>query len=557
MVLLTRAPDCLTAYKAEPETFRKLPFIVLTLVENLFTIYGFDEEKYTEQMVFAVFVIHPIIMATSGAVSRQTATEWDDLIVAILAEVTQTLLFVMFCDYDTMKSAFLFAILAVQLMLLFLDQNWDYLSCSRKGCSYAGLSISAIRADSSYKDELILLLFGAATSALPMLCKTGDTESRLANVTIEFFATKLFALVMTVFLWSLEVLAYEKTVDPLVKNGAWLIFVQAVHYYSLAYACLVALAALLSVGFILFPLVLTFFGIAAAVLLPLIPPLVVLAIVILALKILKSCYDCAESCRPRGVSSPFDASSLDPQCAENAFGILAKLAAAGVWGGGIFALVKYFVPFANFVFGCGGLLLGWSFINIAFISIQSADVERIQRNGPDLSRLPQDNLFVTAGEHKAVEDRAAAEAAAADAARKDARLKQAGHFQVVVECAHDLRAVDVTNTSDPYVVLKLPGMDEWTSKVVPWKVNPRWDEVASWPVSSLRALLPLTLILEVWDRNHLWKSKPLGDLSVELKPFEEVARVDFDHHPLLHGDGGNITFALVWKSDTETDELEV
>ena len=52
------------------------------------------------------------------------------------------------------------------------------------------------------------------------------------------------------------------------------------------------------------------------------------------------------------------------------------------------------------------------------------------------------------------------------------RLEQAGLFVVELEGADGLEAVDMTNTSDPYVVLKLPGQEEWRSSVVPWKLNP-------------------------------------------------------------------------------------
>ena len=52
------APGCLAAFLALPDTYRKLSFLIITLLENLFTIHGFDGDQYTEQMVFAVFVIH-------------------------------------------------------------------------------------------------------------------------------------------------------------------------------------------------------------------------------------------------------------------------------------------------------------------------------------------------------------------------------------------------------------------------------------------------------------------------------------------------------------------
>jgi hypothetical protein len=132
------------------------------------------------------------------------------------------------------------------------------------------------------------------------------------------------------------------------------------------------------------------------------------------------------------------------------------------------------------------------------------------------------------------------------------RLEQAGLFVVELEGADGLEAVDMTNTSDPYVVLKLPGQEEWRSSVVPWKLNPRWDESASWPLASRRELVPLVLTLQVWDRNHFAQDKPLGELEVPLGQFADETRMDYryDREPLAgEGYGATLTFALVWKPD--------
>ena len=130
------------------------------------------------------------------------------------------------------------------------------------------------------------------------------------------------------------------------------------------------------------------------------------------------------------------------------------------------------------------------------------------------------------------------------------RLEQAGLFVVELEGADGLKAVDMTNTSDPYVVLKLPGHEEWRSSVVPWQLHPRWDESASWPIASRRELVPLVLTLQVWDRNHFAQDKPLGELKVHLGQLADETRMVYDREPFAgEGDGATLTFALVWKPD--------
>ena len=121
---------------------------------------------------------------------------------------------------------------------------------------------------------------------------------------------------------------------------------------------------------------------------------------------------------------------------------------------------------------------------------------------------------------------------------------------VELEGADGLKAVDMTNTSDPYVVLKLPGHEEWRSSVVPWQLHPRWDESASWPIASRRELVPLVLTLQVWDRNHFAQDKPLGELKVHLGQLADETRMVYDREPFAgEGDGATLTFALVWKPD--------
>lgn len=252
---------------------RKLVYMLLTLIENIITMYVFDHDKYSEQMVFGVLVIVPIILSISGALSRLSSTTWDDFIVSIAVECSQTYLFVLFCDFHPQKTLVLMVPLAVQLALLVVDHKFERccsnsINCaSLSSCSVAGTAQSVL-ADADWRAEMSMLLFGAVTSMLPMLCKTGDTESGLANAFIRVVASPFFALVLTSFLWSLEVLAADATVPKEEVTSAWYFLVAVNVYFSFAYTLVVGLGAFMSVAFLLFPMALAFLAGATAILLP-------------------------------------------------------------------------------------------------------------------------------------------------------------------------------------------------------------------------------------------------------------------------------------------------
>lgn len=354
---------------------RKLVYMLLTLIENIITMYVFDHDKYSEQMVFGVLVIVPIILSISGALSRLSSTTWDDFIVSIAVECSQTYLFVLFCDFHPQKTLVLMVPLAVQLALLVVDHKFERccsnsINCaSLSSCSVAGTAQSVL-ADADWRAEMSMLLFGAVTSMLPMLCKTGDTESGLANAFIRVVASPFFALVLTSFLWSLEVLAADATVPKEEVTSAWYFLVAVNVYFSFAYTLVVGLGAFMSVAFLLFPMALAFLAGATAILLPAIPILAFLVVAWVGAQLLNCLISLAEifcgaECvRICGWSSQVsdagrDLYALVHDYIKPAFYVLIFVILA-IWGW----------PIARFMSGCGGMLVGWSALNIAFVAHQ-------------------------------------------------------------------------------------------------------------------------------------------------------------------------------------------
>jgi hypothetical protein len=577
------APGCLAAFLALPDTYRKLSFLIITLLENLFTIHGFDGDHYTEQMVFAVFVIHPVIMRTSAAMSR--TYPWETTIPFIasqaLAELTQTYLFVKFCSFDPIKSAFLVACLAAQLMLLVVEQRWESMRCCRTSvslstCSQATTSLwHGMLADASYKEELRLLLFGAVTSVLPLFCKTGDTESELgsgfteserqANAFIRFFAGSLFSLILTMFLWALDVLAFEKTVDPLAKNFVWLFCVQSVYYYAIVYASLTGLAALLSSGFILMPLALSIIGVVVPVIRILAPFMAMFA----GLYALAGFIDCIAECDQRQSRNSIFAKDVIRQPPEF-FGKIALqlmlLLMYVIIATAIVALGKHFIPMVRFLIGCGGLLLFWSIINITFIVVAAADCERIHRHRVtwmEIITKPNDGIIIAPGQTEEANE-------AQELGRSkqgEQRLLQPGQLEVRFKRAFNLRVADVTGASDPYVIIQLGQLGDpygpreagnkkasghlsWTSTTRPRSLNPIWDELGSWRFASLQEALALSCAtLQVWDRDTFTKDDPLGSLEFELSGLADVDSVTFERVRLRDVATGEVSFDVVWVPD--------
>jgi hypothetical protein len=476
-----------------------------------------------------------------------------------------------FCRFDPIKSAFLLTALAAQLMLLVVEQRWESMRCCRasfslSSCKQATTSLwHGMLADASYKEELRLLLFGAVTSVLPLFCRTGDTESELANAFIRFFAGSLFSLILTVFLWALDVLAFEKTVDPLAKNFAWLFCVQSVYYYAIIYASLTGLAALLSAGLILMPLVLSM----AEMVVPVIRILAPFIAMFAGLYALAGVLDCIAECDHRQSRNSIFAKDVIRQPPES-FGKIALqsmlLLVYVIIATAIVAFGKHFMPLVQFLIGCGGLLLVSSILNITFIVIEAADFERIHRHTVtwmEFLAKPHDGILVVAGQT----EEASAAQELSRSKKGEQRLLQPGQLEVRFKRAFNLRVADVTGASDPYVVIQLGQLGDpygprgagnkkasghlsWTSTTRPWSLNPIFDEVGSWRFASLQEALTLSCAtLQVWDRDTFTKDDPLGSLEFELSGLIDVDSVTFERVRLRHVATGEVSFDVVWVPD--------
>ena len=110
----------------------------------------------------------------------------------------------------------------------------------------------------------------------------------------------------------------------------------------------------------------------------------------------------------------------------------------------------------------------------------------------------------------------------------------------------DLNAMDMNGSSDPYIVLKLAGI-EHRSKTVEKMLNPKWDErFEFW--GTLNKLLAFPLELECYDEDFLKKDDFLGSASVDLRPLlasaaDEIRRFDVPLSIVRGGSAGEVALA--------------
>jgi len=195
----------------------------------------------------AVFIIQPAVLSSIAALTRQTSSRWDDMAVGVAAELTQTSLFIYFCDFQPLKTALLLIPCALQLSLS-VAEHWprDSAAVSADGglCS-SWLKVSCLKAftNADWRLEMALLSFGAVSTMLPFLIEMPTTEGvqlTAANAAADAFAAIVlsspFQLVVTVMLWGLTVLVQDSSLDARSRPKVWSQLVQGVSVFLIGYA---------------------------------------------------------------------------------------------------------------------------------------------------------------------------------------------------------------------------------------------------------------------------------------------------------------------------------
>lgn len=372
---------------------RQIILLLLTLAENIGTIYMFDSDRFSEQLIFAVFVVQPIIMTCADAVSLETETAWDDFIVGIATECTQTFLFIYFCSFQPLPTAFLLVPFGLQIVGLLVGQDFDALRrrpcCDCSWASATSSSIGVICAglakNADFKQQMQMLLFGAASSMLPLLCKTGETESERANAFITYTASQQFGLLMTIFLWCLEVKVFDLKTKDANSHTAWKSLAGVAYLFVIGYAVFIAGGSLVSVWYLLWPIFLAFAPSVSMLYSVGFPILMILTGLYAVAKAFdafggKPCLNVPAKrhpCRCAGqhcctITICPGCSAACPKCNCSApiarylewfWWLAIRITAVLLIG----CIAYLYEPIFNFLNGCGGLLLGWSTINIVFV----------------------------------------------------------------------------------------------------------------------------------------------------------------------------------------------
>ncbi|KAF5769571.1 putative C2 domain-containing protein [Helianthus annuus] len=100
-----------------------------------------------------------------------------------------------------------------------------------------------------------------------------------------------------------------------------------------------------------------------------------------------------------------------------------------------------------------------------------------------------------------------------------------GLLSIRVQKGVNLAATDHIRGGDPYVVFRL-GNQTLKTGVVKNTLNPVWDEVLTLPIFE-----PITIKMEVYDKDRFSRDDEMGDADLDIKPLIEVLRLRLDDLP--------------------------
>ena len=192
-------------------------------------------------------------------------------------------------------------------------------------------------------------------------------------------------------------------------------------------------------------------------------------------------------------------------------------------------------------------------------------------DSPALQSTPTGSAFKKSRTKRASRERRGSDSAAARAEANKKKLieEDSGPLGVLIftlRNAKNLKAADSNGKSDPFVVVRLPGMptlQPFKSKTKRRTLNPEWNQQHEFP-GYLADIVRKPLELRVYDWDALSFNDPLGSLSVPLwdlfrqrlansklttgeEGTRQVAQLHFTDVPLQGVDTGTISFSVTFE----------
>lgn len=395
---------------ARTRVLRLFTYLLLTLFENVYTLYIFDNDKYSELLIFATSIAQPVLMSTFNALSRLTDTGGDDLLAAVASETTQTALFIMFCDFKPEPTAVLLVPYALQLLLAVVEIRFKFPQQStisevgyvltrfvgsvRGACgSFESMRETLGMLDKKWRAEQQLLGFGALVALLPVLCKepssgTSFTDWALADHFIRFVTGPRFAVATVVMLWALTVLAEDidlQAAGVTQTSPLWSRLLLCTNYFALAYALFLGIGALMSTIYFLGPMLLLILPIAIPTFL-IVSAVACVACVSFAISEFSRAFGRSCGCRiAQGPSFWHFFNQTDGTGGRPHVSSMLTLLAIVV----VVVIHAFGGIISNFFYGCGGLTFFWAVLNITFavgrvsavLDAHGSSVDKIVRFG--------------------------------------------------------------------------------------------------------------------------------------------------------------------------------
>ena len=174
-------------------------FQLISLTENLMCIMLFDEDRFGEAFIFAVFVIEPLVAGLVSELAKLSKVRWYGISFQILSEIAQCLLYVYFSSCTPFARTSFASMLAVQLCLLGFISQHSASKVNSKTCREvsSGYLVSP---------EVVYQLLGAGAAMLPLAAdESSPTLAPIHRYILRLLFTNSFEILQTTMLWSLDV----------------------------------------------------------------------------------------------------------------------------------------------------------------------------------------------------------------------------------------------------------------------------------------------------------------------------------------------------------------
>lgn len=169
--------------------------MLLSLVENLFTTYYFDEDKFGVVPLVLVFCFEPILDSIVKQLMNCTECDWDNFLYDLISEGIQCFLFIHFCDYSDISKLILPLLMAGQVLIMIVCK------IKEKVCEEKTEEKTEKQKEDEYKVNCAIWFHSNLTTLvlglLPLFY--------LAYQEVAPYRQKPFEMILTGYYWSKEV----------------------------------------------------------------------------------------------------------------------------------------------------------------------------------------------------------------------------------------------------------------------------------------------------------------------------------------------------------------